>query len=362
MINDLSIKIDDFIERGSLDLFNNILVTALELNNEESLSQVLRLVDSNYGGYTYKWELKYTAGVILINWGEKGIDGLLEVVNKNPSHPNISVTSTLLALIASGKLEACHLHIKHLGVFKNLDLASNEFKKEKLKLKAQSALVDLTMIAEEGEKFTTNLAFSSAKASLIPEIQEPIFAALVMRWFHFNNLNIEAYKKLISGEDKQEIVYHNFLKQNTYLLEPFHSQIWSKPRFGELYQPDFLIKSIDNSYTVVEIEKPHLPILTKSGNLSSEATHAKRQTLEYRQWAMNNYLYAKENYPGIQSPFSLVIIGMESNLTPEQKERLRQENESTQGILKIVGFDWIYERAKATFENLVKYSFERNNN
>lgn len=360
MIDELAVKVTNFIEGGSLDLFNNILTTALELNSKDSLLQVLRLVDSNYGGYTYKWELKYTAGVVLINWEEEGIEGLLEMVKKNPSYQNISVASTLLGHMASGKLELC-FHIRHLKTFQKIDISSNKFKKEKLKLKAQSTLVDLAMLAERDDEIKENFAFSLIKASQIPEVQENIFAALVMRWFHFNNLNIEVYKDLISGEDAQEVVYHNFLKKNTYLLEPFHSQIWSKPRFGELYQPDFLIKSIDNSYTVVEIEKPHLPILTKSGNLSAETTHAKRQVLEYRQWTMDNYLYAKENYPGMRSPFSLVIIGMESNLTPEQKERLRQENESTQGVLKIVGFDWIYKRAKATFQNLVKYSLDRNN-
>ena len=42
-----------------------------------------------------------------------------------------------------------------------------------------------------------------------------------------------------------------------------------------------------------------------------------------------------------------------------QTNRLKQENESTQGILKIVGCDWLLSRAKSTLDNMVKFGFER---
>lgn len=52
---------------------------------------------------------------------------------------------------------------------------------------------------------------------------------------------------------------------------------------------------------------------------------------------------------------------MEKDLSKQQINRLKQENEATQGILKIVGFDWIYNRYKTTFENLIKYGFNKPN-
>jgi hypothetical protein len=48
---------------------------------------------------------------------------------------------------------------------------------------------------------------------------------------------------------------------------------------------------MDNNYTVVEIEKPDFAIITKSGELSAKTTHAKRQVLDFRDWAINNNLY-----------------------------------------------------------------------
>ena len=100
--------------------------------------------------------------------------------------------------------------------------------------------------------------------------------------------------------------------------------------------------------------------MTSAGELSSKTTHAKRQALDFRDWAINNKLYAENIYKDIYRPFCLVVIGRESDSNDMQMQRLKQENESTQGILKIVGFDRLYNRAKSTFDNLIKYGFEKN--
>lgn len=191
---------------------------------------------------------------------------------------------------------------------------------------------------EPKDKFPVSLTNGLTQTMFSKEAQEQYFAALVLRWFHFNNYSIEKYKNLIYGKHVEEEIYHKFLNENPFLLEAFHSKMWSKPRFGELFQPDFVIKAIDNNYTIIEIEKPYQQIITKNGNLSSAATHAKKQVLEYREWAITNNSYAKERFTDIWRPSCLVVIGLESTLTQSQKERLKQENESTQGILKIIGF------------------------
>lgn len=116
---------------------------------------------------------------------------------------------------------------------------------------------------------------------------------------------------------------------------------------------------MDNSYTVVEIEQADFPIMTKAGELSAKTTHAKRQAMDFRDWAINNNLYAAKKYSGIYRPYCLVVIGRESELNEMQAQRLKQENESTQGILKIVGFDWLLSRAKSTLDNMVNFGFER---
>lgn len=226
-------------------------------------------------------------------------------------------------------------------------------------LPAKEVLIDVVKSVEKEDAFPIAIVINMAFNMHAPST-EHIFAALMARWFNFDSNSLQSYLKLVMTSGKLEIEYQNFLKNNPYILEPFHAQIWSKPRFGEALVPDFLIRSMDNSYTVIEIEQPDFQIMTSAGELSSKTTHAKRQALDFRDWAINNKLYAENIYKDIYRPFCLVVIGRESDLDDMQMQRLKQENESTQGILKIVGFDWLYNRAKSTFDNLIKYGFEKN--
>lgn len=181
---------------------------------------------------------------------------------------------------------------------------------------------------------------------------ESLFFAIGARWFGLSHSRIEEYSKLVLREDIAEEEAHNYLAMHPYILEPFYSQIWSKERLGEALIADFVIRLIDNSYLVVEIEKPSDMIMTKSGNLSAKTTHAVRQALEYREWLLTNLLYSKQRFPELWRPACLVVIGQESHLNMLQQERLRQENESRQGILRIVGYDTLRDRAKAVISNL----------
>jgi len=350
----------DYILKGDWTIaeFDEVLSSALSINDRNALLQIIRLVMYDYGGDTYKWEFKYTACLIAFNWEEVGIQELQNMVLKINDFPTVKVVIKSLAYLSCGKLEFLLRILKQTSAIKNLNIQSIRFKSQNLKLKARSSLVEISKSIEKDNILPHSL-ISSLDMTLIPEVQKQIFFAMIMRWFHFDSINLDNYFELIRKKDLEESHYHDYLKLNPYFLEPFHIQVWSKPKFGESLIPDFLVQSIDNRYTVIEIEKPWLPILTKNGNLSAHTTHAKRQALEYREWVISNHIYAKERFPNIWRPFSLVVIGLESELTKEQLQRLNQENESTQGVLKIVGFDWIYNRSKATFENLLKHGFDR---
>lgn len=357
MNRDLVKETTRFIKEGHVspcEMYSSLL----KEGDNISLSQVIRLIDCDYGGSTYKWELKNSALLLVLHWEEKGILSLKEMVLRNPTHSNISLVTKFLAYVASGKLELFPLYIK-CGTFNKEYLESQKWKTETIRISAQSVLVDIMKGIEKETSFPLSAISSLFTSGLHNEVSEQIFSSLVMRWFKLNTQSIQKYNSLIEGEQFEEIKYHNFLKENPHLIEPFHSEFWSKPRFGEGLQPDFLFRLMDDNYVVVEIEKPWLPILTNNGNLSSYTTHAKRQALDYREWAISNQLYAKERFPKIWRPFALVVIGMEKDLSSAQIERLKQENESTQGVLRVVGFDWIYSRSITTFENLIKYGFNK---
>lgn len=358
-MSDLKILTDQYLkDGGNLATHDKILTQAIIQNDQEGLEQVVKLAKDDYGGGTYKWELKHTANIVVLNWGEEGLDAIYKMAIKDQNMPNVKGVITLLAYVACGKPEEYSFVTKSFNSYKKLKISSKKYKSESLKIKAKTLLVDLIKEVEREDKFPFSLLSSLQTTYLAPDVQEQIFVSLIMRWFHLSGRSIENYYELINSKNNSEPHCHNFLKQNPFLLEPFYSKLWSKPRYGELFVPDFVLKSMDNSYTIFEIEDPNKPIITKSGNLSSQATHAKRQALEYREWVISNQLYAKTRFPDIWRPTAVVVIGMEKKLTEAQKMRLNQENESTQGILKIVGFDWIYERAKISFHNTLQYGFD----
>lgn len=343
---------------GSLEDISEVILKLYEKNDEEALNLCVKLAMSDLGGITYKAEYQNIIGLGALHWGPKGIIRLGEATIKANSFRPINNISNLLSHISSKSLSDFIFSISNLKHIIQLDLSNEKYKKDEWTQTAKKVLIDVVKSVETDKKFpigiTHNFGFS-----INDNAAEHIFAALIARWFNFSSTGLQAFSDLINTLEKREIDYHNFLVANPYILEPFHAQIWSKPRFGEDLIPDFLIRSMDNTYTVVEIERADFNIMTKAGELSAKTTHAKRQAMDFRDWAISNNLYASKKYPDIYRPYCLVVIGRELELNEMQAQRLKQENESTQGILKIVGFDWLLTRAESTLNNMVNFGFER---
>ncbi|MFN1218162.1 Shedu anti-phage system protein SduA domain-containing protein [Chryseobacterium kwangjuense] len=351
----------EYIENnGSFDDINDFILELYSKNDTEALDIIIQLATSNYGGEVYKSELQYTALAAILHWGIIGIQKLGLVAMNSPFFSVKKNTIVFLGHISSRSLNQSILIQSRLDCVKFVNIFDEKHKNIDLILESRNVMVEI-VTAHQGDIFPIEF-ITALQLHYCPTAQEHIFIALISRWFKFNGSGLIQYHELInsSNTDNNELTFHNFIKENPFLLEPFHAKIWSKPRFGEALVPDFLIRSMDNSYTVVEIEQPGFSIMTRAGELSAQTTHAKRQALDFRSWAIDNRLYADQQYKGIYRPYCLVVIGKESDLNEMQIQRLRQENESTQGVLKIVGFDWLYNRAKTTLENMLVSGFEKN--
>jgi hypothetical protein len=356
---DIQLRVKKAHNQGSFEDVSLLIVELYKQNDQKSLDLCVELAMSEFGGITMKVEFQNIATLGVLHWGIYGLKKLGEAtINTNRYRP-INNTTRLLSYISSGQLPKFLFANFSLPSIKHLQIESSKFKTNEWKNAAKEILIDVVKSVEKEESFPASIMLNIGMGGTNENAQEHVFAALVARWFNFSNSGLQSFSNLVSSTEKKEIDYQNFLKNNPYILEPFHAQIWSKPKLGEYLIPDFVIRSMDNNYSVVEIEQADFPIMTKSGELSSKTVHAKRQALDFRDWCINNHLYAKERFPEIYRPSCLVIIGRESSLNDIQRHRLKQENESTQGILKIVGYDWLLERAKSTLENLVEYGFNR---
>ena len=122
-------------------------------------------------------------------------------------------------------------------------------------------------------------------------------------------------------------------------------------------KPDFVIRRSDNTYVVVEIETPAKSLVTGSGQLSAEVTHAEKQVVEYKNFLVQRFLQARESFPAFDEPDCLVVIGLEHTLSDEQRRTLRDANRQRNRV-RIVGFDELLHRAEAVLSNVIETGIE----
>ena len=136
------------------------------------------------------------------------------------------------------------------------------------------------------------------------------------------------------------------------MLDSRAFRVWGKPDFHGKLEPDFVIRTYDDNYVIVEIETPAKRLVTRRGKLSADATHAIDQVLEYQDYLRSHIAEASVFSPQCTTSMGLVVIGLESSLNVKQKNVLRIERESRPNI-KIVGFDTLSEMARAVTSNVI---------
>lgn len=156
-------------------------------------------------------------------------------------------------------------------------------------------------------------------------------------------------KKGISEEDLQRFFDK---RKNWLLLDVTAKNVTPKARLGAEFVVDFIVERPDFQYTLVEIEKPDVKLYTKDGDPTKELKHATRQMEDYQRWINEHPSYICEKLPNMYSPYGLVIIGMSSQLTRNEKKRLEQSNVTTRGKYEIMTFDGLLAKAKSLLKNL----------
>ena len=186
-----------------------------------------------------------------------------------------------------------------------------------------------------------------------PTAVNPVFLAMCTRWLSVGPATLSEYEKLLSDKPRDEPAFHSFFEEHSQLLDPMALEVWSKPNLHGAAEPDFVIRRMDDTYVVVEIETPAKALVTSDAQLSAQTTHAITQALHYRDFLLGRSIEVSNTFPQFQPPDCLVVIGLEQHLNAKQQQTLRLENNNRAG-LHIAGFDWLAERARALARNLVE--------
>lgn len=206
-----------------------------------------------------------------------------------------------------------------------------------------SALYQHTMINPDTSKLVAAVADSIADSSI-----------------KITKKKLREFAQLIDGCGKEE-EYQIFLKNNPAFINPLSSQVIDKHRLGDDLITDFVVKTLENNYILVEIEKPQDRIFNKQNDFSFRFVHAYGQVLDFISWVDENIAYAQKKLPNISAPTGILIMGRRTSLTAEQKRKLEYFNLNSPRV-KIYTYDDVLENATCLYENLVHSRILLNDN
>ena len=349
---DLIDRANRFIQADYHRELSPLLADCVAAGDSEGLLAVKLLACDAYGDSSMSLVAKAPAAYCLLAWKQTGLDTLVEVGLDESDSGNFMLALELLSCAAEGQepqmmrswLSDNQLFeaVSH-SVGNWMDLASE----------ARSHLHELVLSTEDDRHLTLwggislmNLSTRDSYAA------KNLIHALALRSIAVGPRILAQYSRLMAEEGNNEPLFQSFFQRHPLLLDPRAFQVWGKPDFHGRLEPDFLIRTYDNNYVVVEIETPAKRLITQNGQLSAYATHAIDQVLEYQDYLRNHSKAARKIFPHFNTLTGLVVVGLESSLNAKQEDVLRRENQSRSEI-RIVGFDVLADTANAVTRNVI---------
>lgn len=153
-----------------------------------------------------------------------------------------------------------------------------------------------------------------------------------------------------------ENAIHKFIKKNPIMLAykmygGKGNWLFSKPKFGCEYIPDFIMCTQDSAgfhWALIELESPNKKALRNNGQQTAYLSNAIKQINEWRIWLRKNISYARYElgYFDIDAECpALIVIGRRKHITPELKDYYRELSNDN---LKIMSYDRLSLRLKYT--------------
>jgi len=350
-------RTERWIVNGPLEAQDQLLYEAVNARNPEGLFAVQRMFEDMYGDMTYNRYVKFPAGVALLAWGDDGLKAMLESAIGKPTVKNRVYAAQILSELAAGDgvVEIAGTTIQNYQAAKpwlDLVVASNKDPLSFAKV-ARHALRELVLALEDEDDAVQMIGSQLSHAGLTGmDAAREAFHALAVRWLTVGAPVITAYEQLLVSAADDEPKLQSFFERFPQLLDPAATEIWSQPDIHGAKAPDFVVRRMDDSYLVIEIETPAKPLVTAALQLAAPATHAAAQVIDYREFLVERMQTVRNIFPEFREPDCLVVVGMEAALDEGQRAALARENRARHRT-QIVGFDWISRRARSVMGNII---------
>lgn len=186
------------------------------------------------------------------------------------------------------------------------------------------------------------------------DLVKDIFGAVSRSTLKLSKEIIREFEELINLEKKEED-YQVFFSLNPIFINPLSHEVFNKQKLGDDLITDFVVKTFQNEYLLVEIEKPQDKIFNNRGDFSAKFTHAYNQVLDFILWVDENISYAQKKMPDVVSPNGILIMGRGADLNEKQKLKIRYFNKNSTRIT-VYTYDDILENANKLYLNLYSES------
>ena len=340
------------IGEGKHDELLSLLADCVNARDGDGLLAMKLLAGNQFESDPTNFQRRGPAAYCLLAWGQAGLKALVENALEEPNSKNTTMAFHLLATIAEGREpQSISWWVSDDHLRESVSSAVGEW--VNLAAAARSHLREL-MLSMESDQFAAIYAGSALFRLAVQDdgAIRNLIPALALRSIAVGPKVIAAYNELVAGTGDDESIFQSFLEKNPLMLDPRAFQVWSQPDFHGKFRPDFVIRTYDNNYVIVEIETPAKLLVTRQNQLSADATHAISQVLQYREYLRTHLAAASEAFPGFTPPSGLVIIGDESSLDAGQQAALRAENQ-TRPDIRIIGFDTLSKTANAVTSNVI---------
>lgn len=313
-----------------------------------------RMFEDTYGGHTFNGDLKTPPLHALLAWREDGLQAIAEVARRSPSVKNEGFAIEIFCKVAIGENPVSHGQLSDAVSLAVVQSVSNVDVQRAARTLLNELILDMVSddeVAARAGLALTGFGYTQSKAGV------ELVAAISRRWFAISTPVLKCYEELICDCANEESEFQTFLETYPQLLDPLAMTIWPRPNLFGFKEPDFVIQRADGTYLVVEIECPSKKLLTATGQISSLAAHAEFQVLEYRRHLMEKIVDVRVHFPEFKEPDCLVVVGLERALNAKQRDSLHMLNRGRNHV-RIVGFDWLLERARTIASNISQQSAE----
>ena len=344
-------RVDDLIaNRIPLNSFDGILKACVEDHSLEAMLCVRRLFEFGQNDLM----IVAPSAWALACWGDDGIDQLVEVTLHCPTPKNCRFAVVILCSLATGFDE----NIQAFFCPDSLrpKIKSTCLMNPSLSLKAQNKLMELFLSFNDDEVLDIISTVSIQLSMEGLEVTKELLAALSSRWLSISKPLLAEFEQLIINHSDKESIFQDFLSTHPQLLDPLAAEVWPQPDLHGAKKPDFVVRRFDNTYLVVEIETPAKLLVTKANQISAYATQAVSQATDYRTF-IRKLPNVEVHFPGLDDLHCLVVVGLERDLNDVQMQALRNDNMRSDS-LRIVGFDWLADRARTVQMNLVRNAIQ----